>query len=142
MMSAGRDGRRAGPSAAASIISARRTAGALSVPRALSSKAGGLHRWLVPRSAANLGAWLNEPVVMNPVIACLKSADGPITMRDVAIECLFPPSSINRVLLRLHGAGRVIRYKLPMQRPGYSHKTKASTPGTARRWLFVYSWVA
>lgn len=95
----------------------------------------------MPRSAANLAGWLNEPVITEPVIDFLKSAEYPVLMREVADACAVPVSSANRVLLRLFGAGRVTRYKLPMQRPGYCHLRKASIPGSATRMLFVYSWV-
>ena len=78
---------------------------------------------------------------MDPVIAFLKSAEYPVLMREVADACGAPASSANRVLLRLHSAGLVTRYKLPMQRPGYCHKLKASIPARATRWLNVYSWV-
>lgn len=94
----------------------------------------------MPSSAANLGKWLNEPYIMNPVIAFLQSAPMPVLMRDVATACEIPVSSANRVLLRLQASGQVIRYKLPIQRPGYCFKRKTCIPGTARRLLYVYSW--
>ena len=106
------------------------------------SEACGLATCLMPRKAANLGEWLNEPVIMDPVIAFLKAAEYPVLMREVALACAIPISCANRVLLRLHAAGRTTRYKLPMQRPGFCHKKNASTPGTATRMLFVYSWAA
>lgn len=93
------------------------------------------------RKASNLGPWLNPPVIMDAVIAFLRAADAPVTMREAAVGCALPVSSASRVLYRLHKAGRVTRYKLPMQRPGYCHKTKVSVPGAARRWLFTYSWM-
>jgi hypothetical protein len=140
-MSGRHDEHKAGASVSASLTRERSVTAALTAPGGPCSEAGGLHGCPGPRSAANLGRWLNEPVIMNPVIAFLKSAEYPVLMREVADGCAIPSSSANRVLLRLHSAGRVSRYRLPMQRPGYCHRRKASTPGTATRNLFVYSWV-
>ena len=61
-------------------------------------------------------------------------------MCEVADGCNIPVSYANRVLLRLHAAGQVTRYKLPIKRPGYCHKRRISTAGTATRMLFVYTW--
>ena len=104
------------------------------------STAGGLQRCPVPRKAANLGEWLHEPYRKGPIVAFLKAAEWPVLMCEVAKGCNLPVSYTNRVLLRLHAAGQVTRYKLPIKRPGYCHKRKISTPGTATRHLFVYAW--
>ena len=104
--------------------------------------AGGLRRRPVPRKAANLGEWLHEPYRKDAVVAYLKAAELPVLLREVAEGCSIQISSANRVLLRLHAAGRATRYKLPIQRPGYCHKRRAVTPGSATRMLFVYSWVS
>ena len=96
----------------------------------------------VPRSAANLRGWLNEPYVKDAVIAVLKGADMPLMLREVSEGAGFPTSSASRVLTRLYQGGHVSRYQLPMQRPGYCHQRKAVTPGSARRMLFVYRWVS
>lgn len=95
----------------------------------------------MPRKASNLGQWLNEPYRKAPVAAFLKAAEWPVLMSEVADGCNIPVRYANRVLLRLHAAGQATRHKLPIQRPGYCHKRKISTPSTATRMLFVYSWV-
>ena len=105
------------------------------------SRAGGLRRRPVPRKAANLGEWLNEPYRKDAVVAFLQKAEFPVLLREVAEGCAIPLSTANRVLLRLHAAGQATRHKLPMQRPGYCFRRKAVTPGSARRMLFAYSWV-
>lgn len=101
--------------------------------------AGGPLRPLVPRSAANLRGWLNDPYVKDAVVAVLAAADQPLLMREVAEACDIPVRCANRVLLRLHKRGEVSRYRLPIQRPAYCHKRKAVVPGGATRMLFVYS---
>ena len=88
-----------------------------------------------------MGKWLNEGYRKDPVVAFLKAAEWPVLLREVADGCAIQLSTANRVLLRLHAAGEATRHKLPIQRPGYCHKTRKSTPGTARRMLFAYSWV-
>ena len=98
------------------------------------------HRRSVPRSAANLRGWLNEPYVTEAVITVLKAARMPLMLREVAEACGYPISSASRVLYRLHLAGLAMRYKLPMQRHAYCHKRKACIAGGARRMLFVYRW--
>ena len=95
----------------------------------------------MPRKAANLGEWLNEPYRKDAVVAFLKAAEWPVLLREVAEGCSIPLSTANRVLLRLHAAGQATRQKLPMQRPGYCFRRKEVTPGSATRILFVYSWV-
>ena len=95
----------------------------------------------VPHRAANLGEWLQEPYRKDVVVAFLKAAEWPVLLREVADGCAIQLSTANRVLLRLHAAGQATRHKLPIQRPGYCHKRKAVTPGSATRMLFVYSWV-
>ena len=95
----------------------------------------------MPRKASNFGVWLNEPYRKDAVVAFLKSAEWPVLLREVADGCAIQLSSANRVLLRLHAAGRATRYKLPIQRPGYCHKRKALIRGSATRMLFVYKWV-
>jgi len=95
----------------------------------------------VPRSAANLGEWVNEPYVTDPVIAFLKAAEFPVLMREVAEGCAIPVRCANRVLLRLEKKGRVSRHKLAMQRHLYCHKLKTVVPHAAKRMLFVYAWV-
>ena len=102
--------------------------------------ARGLCERPVPRSAANLGEWLNEPYITDPVIGFLRSAQMPVLMRDVATACGVSVNSANRVLLRLHASGRANRYKLPIQRHAYCHKRKAVIPYAATRMLFVYTW--
>ena len=86
-----------------------------------------------------MGEWLNEPYRQDAVVAFLKSAEWPVLLREVAEGCSIQLSTANRVLLRLHAAGQATRHKLPMQRPGYCHKLKAVTPGSATRMLFAYS---
>lgn len=97
---------------------------------------------LPPRAskAANLGEWLNEGYRKGPVVAFLKAAEWPVLMREVADGCNIPVRYANRILLRLHAAGQATRHKLPIQRPGYCHKIKAVTPGSATRRLYTYSW--
>ena len=95
----------------------------------------------MPRSAANLEGWLNEPRVKNAVIAVLKTAEYPMLMREVAEGCAIQISSANRVLLRLHKSGQATRYKLPIQRHAFCRKVMACVPNAATRKLFVYSWV-
>ena len=95
----------------------------------------------VPHRAANLGEWLQEPYRKDVVVAFLKAAEWPVLLREVADGCAIQLSTANRVLLRLHAAGQATRHKLPIQRPGYCHKRKAVTPGSATRMLFVYGWV-
>ena len=94
----------------------------------------------MPRRASNLGEWLNEPYRKEVVVAFLKSAEWPVLLREVADGCAIELGTANRVLLRLHAAGQATRHKLPIQRPGYCHKRKAVTPGSATRFLFVFSW--
>lgn len=103
--------------------------------------AGGLRRRPVARKAANLGEWLHEPYRKDPVVAFLRSAEWPVLMCEVADGCNIPVRYANRVLLRLHAAGQATRHKLPIKRPGYCHKRKRVTLGSATRMLFVYSWV-
>jgi hypothetical protein len=95
----------------------------------------------VPRSAANLSGWLNEPYVKRAVIGVLTSADQPLLMCEVAEACGFPVSCANRVLLRLHKSGQATRYKLPIQRHAYCRKTRTCIPNGATRQLYLYSWV-
>ena len=90
--------------------------------------------------SSNLGEWLNEPYRKDMVIAFLKSAEFPVLLREVAEGCAIQLSTANRVLLRLNATGQTTRHKLPIQRPGYCHKLKVCTPGSATRMLFVYSW--
>ena len=86
-----------------------------------------------------MGEWLNEPYRKDAVVAFLQGAEFPVLLREVAEGCAIQLSTANRVLLRLHAAGQATRYKLPIKRPGYSHKLKAVVPGGATRMLFVYS---
>lgn len=95
----------------------------------------------MPRSAANLSGWLNEPLVQDAVVAALKGG-GSKLLSEVAEACDLPISSANRVLLRLYRKGRVSRYKLPIQRHSYCHRIKACVPGGATRMLYLYSWAS
>jgi predicted transcriptional regulator len=95
----------------------------------------------MPRSAANLTPWLNEPVVQDAVVAVLTREPRSYLLREVVEECGIPVDSANRVLRRLHLKGFVERYKLPIQRHAYRHRRKKCVPGGARRMLYVYSWI-
>ena len=94
----------------------------------------------MPRSVANLGKWLNEPVVQDAVAGALINGGQPMLMREIAEACDIPVRSANRALLRLHHRGSVTRYKLPMQRHAYCHRRKACIAGGATRLLYVYTW--
>lgn len=90
--------------------------------------------------AANLGDWLNEPYIQEPVIATLKAAPYPMTLREISEAAHVHLRPANRVLCRLHRKGLVERYKLPLQRHAFCRKTWKVLPNQARRLLFVYSW--
>jgi hypothetical protein len=87
-----------------------------------------------------LKKWLNEPYVQEPVITALKSAEWPLTLREVAEQADVHLRGANRVLCRLHKKGLVSRRKLAMQRHAFCRKRWEIVPGAARRLLFVYKW--
>jgi predicted transcriptional regulator len=94
-----------------------------------------------PNLIANLGEWRNEPYMQEPVIAALKRADFPMTLREIADAAAVPLRPANRVLCRLHKKGLVDRRKLAMQRHAFCRKTWKIVPYAARRMLYVYSWI-
>ena len=92
-------------------------------------------------NSSNFGVWLHEPIVQDAVVTALLGADQPLLLREVAIECRVPISSVNRVLCRLHKKGLVTRYKLPVQGHPSRYGHKPCLLCTATRMLYVYSWV-
>ena len=95
----------------------------------------------MPRSAANLIGWLNEPYIKAPVLDVLKRAEYPLLMREVAEACSIPVRAANRVLPRAVEDGQASRWKLPMKRHAYCFKTRACIPNGATRQLYVYFWL-
>ena len=91
--------------------------------------------------SANLGDWLNAPAVQDAVVRMLVEAEYPLVLRDFVCTGSIPIASANRVLMRLHDRGLVMRYKLPMHRPVYSHRRKACIPDGARRMVYAYEWI-
>lgn len=87
-----------------------------------------------------LRGWINEPYIQEPVIAVLKRAEWPLTLREVAREADVHLRGANRVLYRLCKKGLVTRRKLAMQRHAFCRKTWQCIPNAATRKLYAYSW--
>lgn len=90
--------------------------------------------------AVFLEEWISAPYVQEPVIAALKAAEWPLTLREVAEAAHVRLRPANRVLGRLCAKRMVTRYKLPMQRHAFCRKRWICIPNAARRLLYVYRW--
>jgi hypothetical protein len=90
----------------------------------------------------HLSGWINEPYMQDRVVAALRAAEHPLTLREVAETASVPLRPANRVLYRLYRKGSVTRYKLPLQRHAFCRKRWKCVPYAATRMLFVYRWVA
>lgn len=78
--------------------------------------------------------------MQEPVIAALRAAMAPMTLRQAADAAGVPLRVANRVLGRLHAKHLVERYKLPIQRHAFCRKRWECIPFAATRMLYVYSW--
>lgn len=87
-----------------------------------------------------LRGWLNEPYMQDRVVAALKAAEWPRTLREISNAADVPLRPANRVLYRLWKKQLVSRYKLPMQRHAFCRRRWTCVPNAARRMLYVYSW--
>ena len=89
--------------------------------------------------ALNLKGWISEPYVRDAVLAVLARAEQSLLLREIAMECEHPISSVNRVLGRLHKKGMVSRYKLPVQGHPQRYGHKPCLLCKATRMLYAYS---
>jgi hypothetical protein len=90
---------------------------------------------------SNLQGWLHEPYIQEPVIAALRRAEMPLTLREISQAAGVRLRPANRVLFRLWKKGQVTRYKIPLQRHAFCRKRWECVPYAATRLLYVYSWV-
>lgn len=86
----------------------------------------------------NLGAWANEPVVQDQVIAYMEQLGAPALLREIYRPLGLPRYTVNRVLGRLHAKGVVTRWKISAQTHRVDPKTRTVTPGGAVRECFLY----
>ena len=91
-------------------------------------------------AAKRLGEWLNEPYIQDPVIAALKAAQWPLTLREVSEAANVRLRPANRALYRLYKKRLVTRHKLPIQRHAFCRRRWECIPYAATRMLFVYTW--
>ena len=89
----------------------------------------------------HLSGWIKEPYLQDKVIAAVKAADRPLTLREISQSAEVPLRSANRILYRLFKKSLVGRYKLPIQRHAFCRKRWVCVPYAAKRMLYVYRWM-
>jgi hypothetical protein len=91
-----------------------------------------------PSNPEQLRPWMNEPIVMNAILACMRASYRPLLGREIRQEIREPGPHCDRALRRLTKRGLLNRHRIPcsVARPQSNGGPPIAGGGTKMLWLY------